>query len=641
MADLIARDALGTLTRLGQGGQGVVYQAPKVKAKFADRMVFKEYKPQARGEVDFEALSAMPTLVEETLSHDDGKGLVSVAAWPCALVEGDTGPVGFVMPAIPDSFQFDLTTVKGRSPTISEFQHLLNPASVLAARGITITDEQRYQLVREVAKALSFLHRIGVCVGDISPKNVLFSLEPRPAVYFVDCDTMRVNGVSALLQRETPEWQVPAGEELATIYSDTYKLGLLALRLLVGDQHTKNPQDLPATTPKPLRQLITDTLTKEPADRPVPQAWDYLLGQIIDNAQQKTTTLPIDPPRPASPSYSLEPTPVVRTRTIPSTQTPTTTVSTSSVAVSRPRWRPKHTAILAASILVVSALVGILVTMQHDRSPRAIFDGTFTATYGTQSTFNGRNPQTPEPSASTLTWVVRSACNGVHCVAAATTKNRPGGELKITFDYADGLWTAVYTREDIDCGGTEMWGAFSLAATTGGSMSGEYRFAHADGNECNGKRPVTFNRIGDPDPSIRTLELSQLEARKSSPAEALHGSYHYTQTYDKAGDKYEYDYSATTLCLRSGERCITVFFNSDGQQAFIFFGGLSYWTRTLNTDGSCRNGQPNKQQMSITLPLPDPQQNPITMLTGRGTLNTLTQCAGSQTFDVALTRTGD
>lgn len=314
MADLIARDALGTLTRLGQGGQGVVYQAPKVKAKFADRMVFKEYKPQARGEVDFEALSAMPTLVEETLSHDDGKGLVSVAAWPCALVEGDTGPVGFVMPAIPDSFQFDLTTVKGRSPTISEFQHLLNPASVLAARGITITDEQRYQLVREVAKALSFLHRIGVCVGDISPKNVLFSLEPRPAVYFVDCDTMRVNGVSALLQRETPEWQVPAGEELATIYSDTYKLGLLALRLLVGDQHTKNPQDLPATTPKPLRQLITDTLTKEPADRPVPQAWDYLLGQIIDNAQQKTTTLPIDPPRPASPSYSLEPTPVVRSR---------------------------------------------------------------------------------------------------------------------------------------------------------------------------------------------------------------------------------------------------------------------------------------------------------------------------------------
>src|SRR6478609_3565370 len=203
---VIARDALGTLTKLGQGGQGIVYQAPKVKTKFADAMVFKEYKPQAHADVSFDALSAMPTLVEDTLSYHDGQGLVSIAAWPCALVETSTGPVGFVMPAIPDSFYIDLTTVKGVSRTRAEFQHLLNPPSVLAARGITITDTQRYQLLREVAKALAFLHRIGVCVGDISPKNLLFSLQPRPAVYFIDCDAMRVNDLSVLPQLETPEW---------------------------------------------------------------------------------------------------------------------------------------------------------------------------------------------------------------------------------------------------------------------------------------------------------------------------------------------------------------------------------------------------------------------------------------------------
>ena len=272
---VIARDALGTLTKLGQGGQGIVYQAPKVKTKFADAMVFKEYKPQARADVSFDALSAMPTLVEDTLSYHDGQGLVSIAAWPCALVENGTGPVGFVMPAIPDSFYIDLTTVKGVSRTTAEFQHLLNPPSVLAARGITITDTQRYQLLREVAKALAFLHRIGVCVGDISPKNLLFSLQPRPAVYFIDCDAMRVNGLSALPQMETPEWEVPTGEELATIHSDTYKLGLLALRLLAGDQHTKDVQQVPPTTPKPLRQLITDTLTNDPDRRPLPETWTY------------------------------------------------------------------------------------------------------------------------------------------------------------------------------------------------------------------------------------------------------------------------------------------------------------------------------------------------------------------------------
>ncbi len=311
---VIARDALGTLTKLGQGGQGIVYRAPKAKTKFADAMVFKEYKAQARANVSFDALSAMPAFVEDTLSDDDGKALVSISAWPCALVETSRGSVGFVMPAIPDSFYIDLTTVKGVSRTTAEFQHLLNPPSVLAARGITITDAQRYQLLREVAKALAFLHRIGVCVGDISPKNLLFSLQPRPAVYFIDCDAMRVNGVSVLPQMETPEWEVPTGEELATIYSDAYKLGLLALRLLTGDQHTHNAQQLPPTTPKLLRQLITDTLTNKPDERPLPEAWTYLLGQVIAQAQHHTPSPQTPtPPTPAL-THEPEPQPVVRSR---------------------------------------------------------------------------------------------------------------------------------------------------------------------------------------------------------------------------------------------------------------------------------------------------------------------------------------
>lgn len=325
----ITRDAQGTLTKLGQGGQGIVYRAPKVKTTFTDAMVYKEYKPQARINVNFEALSALPTLVEDTLPHHDGQGLVSIAAWPCALVETSTGPVGFVMPAIPDSFYIDLTTVKGISRTTAEFQHLLNPPSVLTARGITITDAQRYQLLREVAKALAFLHRIGVCVGDISPKNLLFSLQARPAVYFIDCDAMRVNGVSALPQMETPEWEVPAGEELATIHSDTYKLGLLALRLLAGDQHTKNVQQLPSTTPKPLRQLITDTLTNKPDRRPLPEAWTYLLGNVIEDTHDRVPA-PQTPtqPKPA-PTHNPEPQPVVRSR-------PTATPGKNRVAATVP-----------------------------------------------------------------------------------------------------------------------------------------------------------------------------------------------------------------------------------------------------------------------------------------------------------------
>jgi len=294
---VIEREKLGALSKIGQGGQGVVYCAPRVKTKFADSMVYKEYKASTRAEINFTALAAMPALVEDSLSYTEAERLISIAAWPCALVEEHGAPTGFVMPAIPEGFFIELATAKGVSSSTAEFQHLLNHSSVLAARGIDIDEAQRYSLLREVASGLAFMHKHGVCVGDISPKNLLFSLAPHPAVFFIDCDAMRINAVSALPQMETPGWNVPSGQELATVYSDTYKLGLLALRLLAGDQDTKNPQHLPATTPSLLRQIITDTLNNEPARRPLPEAWSYVLGHAIEHAQhQKKAALAAEAP---------------------------------------------------------------------------------------------------------------------------------------------------------------------------------------------------------------------------------------------------------------------------------------------------------------------------------------------------------
>ena len=37
--------------------------------------------------MDFTALAAMPALVEESLTYAQAERLVSIAAWPCALVE--------------------------------------------------------------------------------------------------------------------------------------------------------------------------------------------------------------------------------------------------------------------------------------------------------------------------------------------------------------------------------------------------------------------------------------------------------------------------------------------------------------------------------------------------------------------------
>ena len=334
----IQRSRLGALTKIGQGGQGIVYDAPGFKTKFTNSMVYKEYRPEALQTMDFDALTAMPELVEESMSYEDAERLISLAAWPCALVEEDGRPIGQVMPAIPDQFTMPLTTAKGVSQVNAEIQHLLNHSSMLAARGIKITDVQRYALLRAIAGDLAFLHDNAICVGDISPKNLLFALSPREAAYFIDCDTMGINGISALPQVETPGWEVPQGESLATVYSDSFKLGLLALRLLVGDQDVRDPKRLPGRTPTLLTKLITDAVTQPAERRPLPIAWTHILSYAIEEAQQRqldsaATGEVDDDPAP--------PVPVVRTRPKASSQRagsarPSSAVATPQAALPTP-----------------------------------------------------------------------------------------------------------------------------------------------------------------------------------------------------------------------------------------------------------------------------------------------------------------
>jgi serine/threonine protein kinase len=387
---VIDRDRLGELTKIGQGGQGVVYRAPNVKTKFAASMVYKQYKAQTLAGIDFAALAAMPALVEESLSYAQAERLISIAAWPCAIVEDGGAPNGFVMPAIPEKFFISLTTAKGVSSTPAEFQHLLNHSSVLTARGINLDDAQRFTLLREVASGLAFMHKHGVCPGDISPKNLLFSLTSEEAVYFIDCDAMRINGISALPQVETPGWAVPVGEELATIYSDAYKLGLLALRLLAGDQDTKNPQHLPSTTPALLRQIITDTVTNEPARRPLPEAWTYVLGHAIEEAQHQKklaaapgsvpapgapTPPPIPvvysrPPAPSGPSVRQSAPPVPTVQSIPPVGVASASPQTSDARRgSGAVWAAVIAAVFAV-VAVVAIVVGV-VAANHRSEPTA------------------------------------------------------------------------------------------------------------------------------------------------------------------------------------------------------------------------------------------------------------------------------
>jgi eukaryotic-like serine/threonine-protein kinase len=430
-AQVIERDLLGVLTKIGQGGQGVVYRAPNVKTKFAASMVFKEYKTQVLADIDFTALAAMPALVEDSMSDAQAERLISVAAWPCAIIEKNGVPTGFVMPTIGEEFFIPLTTVKGVSDNSAEFQHLLNHSSVLAARGITINDAQRYSLLREVASGLAFLHRFGVCVGDISPKNLLFSLTPREAVYFIDCDAMRINGVSVLPQVETPGWQAPGGEELATIYSDTYKLALLALRLLAGDHDIRSPEHLPSTTPDMLRQIITDALTNQPHQRPLPEVWTYVLGHAIEEAQhlQKSAAsvgVPLAAPE----------TPVVRSRPTARSAPPARPRSTPP-APGEPTSARTQIWVAAAVFVAILVTLGVIVALVNHNTGAPSSAPETSVTTQPSVTTQATAPPPPAPPAPAIPPSPLPA--GAQITYSVTGTKAPFDQITITYTDASGV----------------------------------------------------------------------------------------------------------------------------------------------------------------------------------------------------------
>jgi hypothetical protein len=148
---------------------------------------------------------------------------------------------------------------------------------------------------------------------------------------------------------------VPAGEDLATIYSDTYKLGLLGLRLLAGDHDTTNPQHLPSTTPGLLRQIITDALTKQPQSRPLPEAWSYVLGHAIEEAQhRKKTAAPVGA-APVAPEI-----PVVRSRPSGSSAPPVRPSAPPPPPSTPPAWAPASSRAAIWAAVTAVAAVGVV-----------------------------------------------------------------------------------------------------------------------------------------------------------------------------------------------------------------------------------------------------------------------------------------
>jgi len=209
----------------------------------------------------------------------------------------------------------------------------------------------------------------------------------------------------------------------------------------------------------------------------------------------------------------------------------------------------------------------------------------------------------------------------------------------LVLDDVGGRWVAVTTASGT-CGEdpADYWEILSLVPRPDGSLAGESSYISPTG--CQGRQQVSFTHTGDDGTDASIEDPAAQTPREESPAQALHGRYHDVRTYTTG--PVEADYAVQTHCLRTGERCLSLFADTQSRlDGFEYADGR--WVRTnTRRERPCPTGD-GKARYDITLdfPLPQPPQDPITQLAGRGHYKRTGDCAYDGDFESRLVRTGD
>jgi serine/threonine-protein kinase len=315
--------------------------------------------------------------------------------------------------------------------------------------------------------------------------------------------------------------------------------------------------------------------------------------------------------------------------------------------------------LLAAAALVATVLGGFAACLftvglpgKQAATPKIgpVLDGTFKVDIGPTATPDGK----PVPgTARTETWVARSACHdGGGCVAtvAVVDPRKPGEPARDTlvFDYVGGDWLMVREAPDkCKVGDADVavqgWTIMKLQSRIDGSLGGEYTWATAPAL-CANKRAINLTPSRGSDSATQPSDPATEPPLKSSRGAALRGTYVYTQTYPETGEVFpSHTYDATTFCLRTGDRCISLMTSPDTHNLFVMIYGDGRFTANFpDGDAHCTDGVGKVRQSSRDeLPLPQGPQDPLLGLAGKSYQDYTGDCPAKVELDVKLERTGD
>jgi len=279
VTDDVELSDLGVAAFVADGGHGVVFELSRPAG-----VLLKLYHNDV--DVLADELRRLIELPAGLVGVD--RGLVGAAtAWPCARVFHRGRCVGLLMRAAPARFS---TRLAGRARLL-ELQFLLYPRRAMWSELVLPTEVGRRGLAMRYLRVFQVLHRNNVLVGDVSMRNLLWTLTGGPGVFAIDCDGFRIAGrPPAVRAADTVGWTDPTARHgEVTSDTDRYKLALLTLRLLLGD-HRVTPADVLATPA--LRALVGPRLgllaadATRPGTRPSAESW---LGALADRGSGART----------------------------------------------------------------------------------------------------------------------------------------------------------------------------------------------------------------------------------------------------------------------------------------------------------------------------------------------------------------
>lgn len=392
-APLVARGQLQVGPLLAEGGEGRVYELPGSPGQ-----VYKAYRTPQPAQHLAELVACACTWSETASAR-----IHASSAWPTAVVcdhvaaEGlgksrVAQATGILLPRAPRRFSVRHRDGVSHLATLSYLT--ADPARRSAAYGIDLPapmSAERLGLCYALARLVEAFESgdPDVSHGDLSAKNVLWSLSRGPEVFVIDCDNGERFDAGTPLgapdrrRAMTPNWDDPSVAAGANpgAFADRYSLALIFLRVC-GAAHypiqkrQKAGEDLDVSIgvphalrrvrslggQAPLWDLAGAGLGAEPASRPAASAWvaalEAVIGdldeaRILDSVWAAQGRAPLPPPSRATPPPAAAT--AAHSAGMPSPATPPLAAATSSVTVRPVVLRPQAASRPGTDRLVIAA----------------------------------------------------------------------------------------------------------------------------------------------------------------------------------------------------------------------------------------------------------------------------------------------